>query len=194
MNGCISWNRVKAWSSIQRKFQMISERRKFLSPFLTFAMSAVQIFNAKKPACKVLQYFKIVWVFFQLPFFLKDQNWGEGILPSRGSQPGVHQTQNLIFKCFSSLKSLLYRVTELPHLHTAVWGEYGCCCQLFKGEGQCWQLLMKMPGWPGKVPSCPHNFPRDRKPRTSWLIKAQSASKTQFPKIHTFCLQTCLFW
>lgn len=71
MNGCISWNRVKAWSSIQRKFQMISERRKFLSPFLTFAMSAVQIFNAKKPACKVLQYFKIVWVFFNSLFFLR---------------------------------------------------------------------------------------------------------------------------
>lgn len=53
----------------------------------------------------------------------------------------------------------------------------------FQGRlaNQCWQLLVKIPRWTGKVPSCPHHLPRDRKPRTSWLIKAQLASKTQFP-------------
>ena len=56
------------------------------------------------------------------------------------------------------------------------------CPQLFKGEGQCWQLLTKMPGWPGTVPSCPQHLPRDGKPGTSWLRKAQLSPNTPVSK------------
>lgn len=177
MNGCFLWNRVKAWSSIQRKFQMISEQWKFLSPFLIFAMSAVQIFKVKKTVPKVLQdfnFFHFLLFFFQHPFLLKDQNWAEGTSPLRISQldgqVGVHQKQNLNLKCFSSLKTPLYRGDELPHFSLR---ENAYCPQVFKGEGQCWQLLTKMLGWPGQVPSCPRHLPRDGKPGTPCLRKAQ---------------------
>lgn len=155
---------------------MISEQWKFLSLFLTFAMSAVQIFNVKKTARKVLQDFKTIWVFFNSLFFSRIRT--EGRKCFHQEHYNLEFIRHKILKCFSSLKSLLSIAAELPHLHTAVWG---CCPQLFKGHGQCWQLLMKMPRWPGKVPSCPYHLPRDKKPRTSWLIKAQLASNTQFP-------------
>lgn len=110
-----SGTRVKAWSSLQRKFQMISEWWKFLSPFLIFAMSAVQIFKVKKTSTQRLH----------PPFCLKDQNWGGGGMPplrilQPDGQAGLHQIQNMILKCSFSLQSALYRGAELPLFYTAV--------------------------------------------------------------------------
>lgn len=45
--------------ALQRKFQMISERWKFLSLFLIFVMSAAQIFKVKKTGPKD---FKVVFL------------------------------------------------------------------------------------------------------------------------------------
>lgn len=90
-----------------------------------------QQFRFSKLKKQYPRYYKTsrLWLFFVFfprpPFFLKDQNWGEGMPPLMVSQPnsqaGVHQKQNLILECFSSLKSRLYRGAELPHFHNAVW-------------------------------------------------------------------------
>lgn len=126
MNGCFLWNRVKAWSSIQRKFQMIKGGN-FCFRFWSLQYQQSRFSKIKKQHQRYYKISRSVVFFFSTPpppfFFLKDQNWGDGMPPPRTPQLNGQarvQTQHLILKCFSSLKTPLYRGAELPHFHIAI--------------------------------------------------------------------------
>lgn len=138
MNGCFLWNGVKAWSSLQRKFQMISERWKFLSLFLIFVMSAAQIFKVKKTAPKDCGFFTFL-------FFLRIRTGGRDASikdittrwPSRRSLATKPDLKILFLPSEPALKRC-----RAPMLsHCSFWEKMHTALSFLREEasvGSCW--------------------------------------------------------